>query len=150
MNDYARNPYVKTYQEIEYNMRSHLNRFGLDHDDPNTLMSILNSEVTKKLYGHLSEQLVKDGKQPVKTISELYEVIATFLIRSRFHISTSLAYSWFSTPFEKSENIVLTSLSRFSEIIPRLCGYDVAAQSGADSLEDTWMQNKNQRLSLED
>jgi hypothetical protein len=40
----------------------------------------MNSEATEKLRGYLSEQLVKDGKQPVQTVAELYEVIATLLI----------------------------------------------------------------------
>jgi len=61
-------------------MSTHLNRFGLDHDHLNTFMSLMNSEATEKLRGYLSEQLVKDGKQPVQTVAELYEVIATLLI----------------------------------------------------------------------
>ena len=51
LNEYARNGLCQTYKEIESNLSSHLNRFGLDHDDPNTFMSL-----------------------------ELYEVIAIFLI----------------------------------------------------------------------
>ena len=39
VNKYARNGFCQTNKEIESNMSSHLNRFGLDHDDPNTFMS---------------------------------------------------------------------------------------------------------------
>ena len=37
-------------------------------------MSHLNCEVAEKLREHLSEQLIKDGKQSVRTVAELYEV----------------------------------------------------------------------------
>ena len=150
VNKYARNGFCQTNKEIESNMSSHLNRFGLDHDDPNTFMSLLNPEVAEKLREHLSEQLVKDGKQPVRTIAELYEVIATFLIRSRFRLSTPVAYKQFLLPLEKSENITLTSQSRFVDIIPRIRGYDVSGRSGDDTLEDTWMQDKNRLRNLEE
>ena len=109
INKYARNGFCQTNKEIESNMSSHLNRFGLDHDDPNTFMSLLNCEAAEKLREHLSEQLVKDGKQPVRTVAELYEVIATFLIRSRFRLSTPVAYNRFLLPLEKSENIMALS-----------------------------------------
>jgi hypothetical protein len=150
INKYARNGFCQTNKEIESNMSSHLNRFGLDHDDPNTFMSLLNCEAAEKLREHLSEQLVKDGKQPVRTVAELYEVIATFFIRSRFRLSTPVAYNRFLLPLEKSENIMLTSQSRYVDIILRIRGYDVAGRSGEDSLEDTWMQDKNRLRNLEE
>ncbi len=34
LNEYAKNGFCQTYEEIESNMSPHLNRFGLDHDDP--------------------------------------------------------------------------------------------------------------------
>ncbi len=150
LNKYARNRFIQTYEEIERNMTSHLNRFGLDLDDSNTFMSLLSSEAAEKLCGHLSEQCVKDGKKPVRTVAEFYEIIATMLIRSRFRVSNQVAYNRFLLPLEKSENITLTSQSRFIDIIPRLRGYDVAGRTGDDSPDDTWMQNSNRLRNLEE
>jgi hypothetical protein len=45
---------------------------------------------------------------------------------------------------------MLTSQSRYVDIIPRFRGYDVAGRSGEDSLEDTWMQDKNRLRNLEE
>ena len=110
LNKFARNWFVKLTERL--NLISL--QFGLELDDPNTFMSLLNCEVAEKLREHVSEQLVKDVKQPVRTVAELYEVIATFLIQSRFHLSTPVAYNWFLLPLEKSESIVLISQSRLS------------------------------------
>ena len=59
------------------NVSNHFNRFGLDNDDANTFMALFSSDAAEKIRAHLSEQLVRDGKRPVQTIAELYEVIAT-------------------------------------------------------------------------
>ena len=61
VNKYARNGFCQTYEENDSNMSSHVNRFGLDHDDPSTFMSLLNCEAAKKLREYLSVQLVRMG-----------------------------------------------------------------------------------------
>ena len=75
----------------------------MDHDDPSTFMSLLNCEVAEKLREHLSEQLVKVEKQPVRIVADLYEVITTFLIQSRFHLSNPVAYNSFSFLLKRQE-----------------------------------------------
>ncbi len=75
---------IETYKEMVQNVSNHFNRFGLDNDDANTFMALFSSDAAEKIRAHLSEQLVRDGKHPVQTIAELYEVIAIWLIHSRF------------------------------------------------------------------
>jgi hypothetical protein len=106
-------------------MTSHLNQFRLYLDDSNTFMSLLSGEAAEKLCGHLSKQFVKDGKKPVRTVAEFYEINATMLIRHRFHVSNQIAYNRFLLPLEKSKNIKLMSHYIFIDIIHCLQGYDM-------------------------
>lgn len=92
------------------NISIHLRRFGLDDDHPNTVMALFNSDAADTIHGHLSEQLVKDGRLPVQSIAKLYEIISTFLICSQFCLSTHSSYDRFLHDFEKKEKIILTPL----------------------------------------
>lgn len=46
-------------------------------------------------------------------------------------------------PLEREEHINLTTQDHYTAILPCLHGYDVAGHSGSDSMEDTWIQQKN-------
>jgi hypothetical protein len=133
---------IETFTGTADNISNHFICFGLDNDDANTFMALLNSEAVEKLHGHLTEQLVKDGKSPVRTITELYEIIATFLIRSRFCLSTNTAYKQFMILLQQNEMISMTSAEHLTEMLPQVHGYDVSRRSGYDSMENTWMQQK--------
>jgi hypothetical protein len=112
-------------------------------------MALLNSEAVEKLHGHLTEQLVKDGKSPVRTITELYEIIVTFLIQSRFRLSTNSAYKQFMILLQQNEKIIMTSAERLTEMLTQFHGYDVSRRSGYDSTENSWMKQKKSLRKME-
>jgi hypothetical protein len=65
LEEYTTSNFIDTFKNMADSMSLHLRRFGLNEDNANTFMTLLNSEAMEKLRGHLSEQLVKDGKEPV-------------------------------------------------------------------------------------
>ena len=56
--------FIDTFKAMVNNMSLRLRRFGLEEDDANTFMAILNEKTMEKRRSHVSEQLVKDDKAP--------------------------------------------------------------------------------------
>ena len=124
--EYASKKMRDTYTRIADSISSHCTRFGLDNDDPSVFTSLLSTSAVEKIRLHTTEQLVKDGKHPINTSTEVYSFIGTHLIRSRYKMSTQEFYTTHVNHLEKQYNMSLMKMERYIDILNRLHGYDIA------------------------
>ena len=99
----------ETFTEMANHFSNHVSLFGLGNSDTNAFLALFSTNAAENLCAHLSEQLGKDGKYPVKMITELHKMIIMWLIGSRFHVSTECACKLFTNPQQQSKKVNGTS-----------------------------------------
>ena len=138
MEEFGTTKCIDTMIGMADSMESHLEHFGMENSNASTFMALISTIAVGKIAEYTTEQLVKDGLQRV-SINEMYQIVASLLVRSRIRCTTEAAYQEFMQPLERKYNVRFASAKRLSEIIVRLRGYKVAGRSGDDSEEDVWM-----------
>jgi hypothetical protein len=83
---------------------AHCLRYGIENDDASVLTTLLSTAAAEKIRLYTSEQLVKDGKHPLASISEVYLFVGTNLLRSRFKLSTPEFYAKYATDLEETKH----------------------------------------------
>jgi hypothetical protein len=137
---YALGSLFDSYKFVEDSMTRHLREHGRDTTASESLEVLLSGEAVEMLVRHTTAALVKRDLAPTNGM-EMKRFLAHTLLRSRYRVSTSLAWEMMGTEATR-QGITLMDQKRYNNLLTCLRGYALAGREGDDG-NDSWMRRKN-------
>eukprot|EP00984_Skeletonema_dohrnii_P027846 scaffold17539_cov76-Skeletonema_dohrnii-CCMP3373.AAC.1 len=138
--------YINTSSNAVASVERHLNQSGREINTTNIITSLVSDATFLNLSNHTSEALVKRGLRRTNPI-EMQTFLATKLLRSRFRMSTKMAWTTVLSSIAKANGFELMDMSRYNNILTCIRGYGISNRSG-DNGTDVWIQRKNMLRNL--
>ena len=141
MDKYIRGGLIDSYAHVAVSMSRNLLRAGIDVNSSNALNHLVSDSVFSEIASPTSQELVRRGL-PRTNAFEMRRFLATKLLRSRFNISSNIAWKSCMSPLAQQCCFKVMEMERFGNILTYLHGYSISERSGHNG-DDTWMQKKN-------